>query len=275
VSANYKLSFDRLRAALDGLDAWILVLDTKGINVWCAAGKGSFGTAELLAKLSGTRLAELVTGRKLVLPQLGATGVSAPEIARLSDFRVVWGPVLAKDIGAFLGAGMRKTEAMRLVPFGLRERLAVAPVEFTQAWPPFAAALPLALLYALPADGFFLGRAAALLGAAWGGLLVASFGFPALLPWLPFRAFALKGALLGLAWGLGASLLLGAPPLGAAGLCLSLGAVVAFIAMGFTGASTFTSQGGTALEVKIGLPAMLSSLGLGLGLGAASRVFGL
>ena len=33
VSANYKLSFDSLRCELAGLDAWVLVLDTKGINV--------------------------------------------------------------------------------------------------------------------------------------------------------------------------------------------------------------------------------------------------
>ena len=39
VSANYKMSFDRLRKTLSGLDLWILVIDTKGINVWCAAGK--------------------------------------------------------------------------------------------------------------------------------------------------------------------------------------------------------------------------------------------
>ena len=39
VSANYALSFDALREALAGRDSYILVLDTKGINVWCAAGK--------------------------------------------------------------------------------------------------------------------------------------------------------------------------------------------------------------------------------------------
>ena len=40
-TANYKLTFDHLRRAIRGRDAWILVLDTKGINVWCAAGKGN------------------------------------------------------------------------------------------------------------------------------------------------------------------------------------------------------------------------------------------
>ncbi len=51
VSANYKMSFDVLRESLDGRSGWILVLDTKGINVWCAAGKGTFGTAELVGRI--------------------------------------------------------------------------------------------------------------------------------------------------------------------------------------------------------------------------------
>ncbi len=32
VTANYTLSFDALRSALDEIDGYILVLDTKGIN---------------------------------------------------------------------------------------------------------------------------------------------------------------------------------------------------------------------------------------------------
>jgi len=48
VSCNFKLSFDHLRCALHNINAWILVLDTKGINVWCAAGKGTFGTKGLV-----------------------------------------------------------------------------------------------------------------------------------------------------------------------------------------------------------------------------------
>jgi hypothetical protein len=56
VTANYKLSFDTLRKNLDGMDGWILVLDTKGINVWCAAGKKTFGTAELIRQINQTSL---------------------------------------------------------------------------------------------------------------------------------------------------------------------------------------------------------------------------
>ena len=75
VTANYKMSFDQLRTALSGHDCWILVLDTKGINVWCAAGKGTFGTVELYDRIVESRLAEVVTHRTILAPQLGAPGV--------------------------------------------------------------------------------------------------------------------------------------------------------------------------------------------------------
>jgi hypothetical protein len=94
VSANYKLSFDSLRSVLSGRSAWILVLDTKGINVWCAAGKGTFGTDELVARVASAELARVVSHRKLVVPQLGAPGVSAPEVHRRCGFRARESPHL-------------------------------------------------------------------------------------------------------------------------------------------------------------------------------------
>ena len=79
VTANYKLSFDRLRQALPNRQAWILVLDTKGINVWCAAGKGTFGTGELVERIRASSLEQVVNHRDLILPQLAAPGVAAHE----------------------------------------------------------------------------------------------------------------------------------------------------------------------------------------------------
>ena len=58
VTANYKMSYDLVRRELAGRNAWLLVLETYGINVWCAAGKGTFGTEELVARIAATRLAE-------------------------------------------------------------------------------------------------------------------------------------------------------------------------------------------------------------------------
>ena len=113
VSANYKLSFDRLRSTMTGRSAWILVLDTKGVNVWCAAGKGTFGTDELVKRIKAARLTEVVNHRRLILPQLGAPGVAGQVIPKETGFRVVYGPVMAEDLPAFLDAGRKATPEMR------------------------------------------------------------------------------------------------------------------------------------------------------------------
>ena len=70
VTANYTFSFDALRSSLKGIDGYILVLDTQGVNVWCAAGKGTFGTDELVFRITATRLHEVVKHRVVILPQL-------------------------------------------------------------------------------------------------------------------------------------------------------------------------------------------------------------
>ncbi|HOX32983.1 MAG TPA: mercury methylation corrinoid protein HgcA [Spirochaetales bacterium] len=272
VSANYKMSFDALRSSVAGLDAWILVLDTKGINVWCAAGKGSFGTEELVARLSSLRLGKIVSHRELILPQLGAPGVSAPEVARRSGFRVAWGPVRAADIKAWLAAGKRKDEAMRTVSFALRERMAVAPIEIVHSWPLLLAAIVLGGLYGLPFDEAWLERSLPAAILLLGTVPLGTMLFPALLPWLPSRAFALKGAALGALWALACGLAFRLPPLATlAGLFLAVPAT-GFLALNFTGSSTFTSQPGALAEVEQGFWPMLVSLIAGLALAAGSRL---
>jgi hypothetical protein len=86
VTANYKMSFDCLREALPGRNVWILVLDTEGINVWCAAGKGTFGTEELIRRITASGLKDIVKHRELILPQLGAPGVAAHLVRKQSGF---------------------------------------------------------------------------------------------------------------------------------------------------------------------------------------------
>ncbi len=105
VTANYKMSFDRLRRALTGRDGWILVLDTKGINVWCAAGKGTFGTEELVGRIEDVGLGDIIAHKKLIVPQLGATGVSAHAVKRQSGFQVLYGLVRTEDLPALLDGG--------------------------------------------------------------------------------------------------------------------------------------------------------------------------
>jgi CO dehydrogenase/acetyl-CoA synthase gamma subunit (corrinoid Fe-S protein) len=64
VTANYKLTVDRVRKELVGMNVWLLVLDTKGVNVWCAAGKGTFGTDELVRRIQAANLNEVVGPRR-------------------------------------------------------------------------------------------------------------------------------------------------------------------------------------------------------------------
>ncbi|MDW7761610.1 MAG: mercury methylation corrinoid protein HgcA [Acidobacteriota bacterium] len=267
VSANYKLSFDALRRELSGLDAWILVLDTKGINVWCAAGKGTFGTDELVYRIEDSGLDRVVSHRTLILPQLGAPGVAAHDVARRTRFKVVYGPVRAADIKGFLAAGMKATPEMRRVVFTFKDRLVLTAVELINPFKyllPATAVLGVLYLFGLPLP--FREIWLPFLGA----VLVGAFLVPILLPWIPVRAFALKGWLAGVAWAAAVCWFRGLiPPDGAswewaAAYLLLLPAVSTFLAMGFTGSSTFTSLSGVLKEMRVAVPAVLVSASLGI-----------
>jgi hypothetical protein len=267
VTANYKLSFDHLRRSLDGRDAWILVLDTRGINVWCAAGKGTFGTEELVGRVEAAGLARIVSHRTLILPQLGAPGIAAHEITRRTKFRVIYGPIRAEDLPAFLDAGSRATPEMRLFRFGFKDRIILAPVEIVMVVSHKFFLIALAL-WALGLAGlkFLSFNLPAFLGA----ILIGAVVVPALLPWIPGRAFSLKGWLLGFLWTAGFLALRGLPAttggwLSAASYLLILPALSAFLAMNFTGSSPITSLSGVVKEMKTAVPLMLLSAVLGAG----------
>lgn len=277
VSANYKLSFDRLRGVLTGRDAWILVLDTHGINVWCAAGKGTFGTDEMVRRVQATALDRVVSGRVLVVPQLGAPGVSAHLVRQRCGFRVIYGPVRADDLPAFLDAGMTAGPEMRRVHFGLRDRAVLIPVELVAgARYVLLLAAAILLLGGLGADGYSLARVRAVgfpgAGIVLGSFLCAAVFGPTLLPWLPGRAFAIKGAVLGLLQ-FGVWAVLGGPGLGTnisglhvAAWALIVTALNSFLVMNFTGASTYTSLSGVRREMRFAVPAQIAGAVLGLGL---------
>jgi len=281
VSANYRLSYDLLRRSLAGRDAWILVLDSNGVNVWCAAGKGTFGTAELVSRVGATGLAARVTHRTLVVPQLGATGISAPETERLSGFRVVFGPVRAADLPDFLDHGMEATPGMRRVTFTLADRLTLLPVELLQALPWSLPVLAALVLLAGFAGGSWsvttmASAAPAVLAAGVGATLAGATLTPLLLPWIPPRAFAAKGALLGATWAVAAVAVVLRPvgALATAGWLLLLPALAAFLAMNFTGASVITSLSGVRREMRVALPLEIAAAALGLGLLAAGALAG-
>jgi acetyl-CoA decarbonylase/synthase complex subunit gamma len=275
VSANYKLSFDRLRSALTGRSAWILVLDTKGINVWCAAGKGTFGTDELIRRINISNLNNIVSHRKLILPQLGAPGVAAHKVKQISGFKVQYGPIRAEDLPAYLDANYKTTAPMRLITFSLKERAVLIPVELVEAIKPFLIiATVLFVLGGIGGPSGFWSSALshglfavfALLCAVIGGTVLN----PLLLPYLPGRAFSIKGFSIGIVIALiflylrDINLLAWPGRIEALAWVLIIPAVSGYLAMNFTGCSTFTSLSGVKREMRWALPLEIACATTGL-----------
>ena len=275
VTANYKMSFDRLREALPGRDAWILVLDTNGINVWCAAGKGTFGTEELVRSIESSGLAQTVVHRELILPQLSGPGIAAHLVKKLSGFKVIYGPINATDLPAFLDAGLKATPEMRLKTFDIRERTVLIPVELVSTLKWVLIILPLFFFVGGLGGqtGFWSGALdyglfaiIALLSAVIAGAVLT----PILLPWLPGRAFSLKGMAMGL---ITAIILTALRPenlnnwqgrIETLAWFLLIPAIAAYLAMNFTGASTYTSLSGVKKEMKWAVPVEIAAGAAGL-----------
>ncbi len=270
VTANYKMTFDILRRDLDGRDAWLLVLDTRGINVWCAAGKGTFGTAEIVRQVLKTGLENLVSHRTLIVPQLGAPGVAAHRVQKLCGFKVIYGPVRSSDLPQFLDAGLHAAPAMRRVTFSLVERLVLTPVELVNMRRHILWSLPVLLLFGGIGPQLFSfaaawqrGGAAILAGLA--GLVSGAVLAPVLLPWLPGRTFAFKGAFVGAAVAFSGAILFADSLewLDSLALLTAVPAIASWCAMHFTGSSTFTSPSGVEKEMRKAIPAQASALLVG------------
>jgi len=193
VTGNYALTVRRLRRALAGRDVWLLVADSRGINVWCAAGGGHFTHHDVVGAVRSARLAERVDHREIVLPQLCATGVERDRIEAATGFRARWGPARLEDLPAFLERGSRVVAGERRMRFPLRERFEMA---LAWGWPLLALSVGLAWWLAGP-------EAAAGVAA---GVVVAVAALYAATPvlrvrggwrWPLFGAFGVLGAAVG------------------------------------------------------------------------------
>jgi CO dehydrogenase/acetyl-CoA synthase delta subunit len=265
VTANYKMSFDRLREALSSRNAWILVLDTKGINVWCAAGKGTFGTDELVRRIEFCALNQVVSHRQLILPQLSGPGVAAYKVKKRTGFQVVYGPIQAVDLPVFLDTGLKATPEMREKTFTTHERLVLIPVELVSALKWYLLILPVFFLLG------GLGASSGFWNNAWNhgffavlnllaALLAGAVLTPVLLPWLPGRAFSLKGVITGIILTAAVSIFsttylrLKIEFLEILAWFFLTPALSAYLAMNFTGSSTFTSLSGVRKEMRWAVP---------------------
>ncbi len=261
VTANYKLSFDSLRKELTGLDSWILVIDTRGINVWCAAGKGTFATSEIARRVRNTNLEKIVNHRELILPQLGAPGVSAHLLKKNCGFKGIWGPIRASDIKAFLNSGKKAPPSMRTATFSMLERLVLVPVEISLIIrPTLWIFLAFFILSGISPDIFSITaawqRSLMVVAAYIAGVFAGAVAAPALLPWIPSRIFALKGIIIGLLAGAGITAMYwdAIGVLESLTLLLCATAVSSYAAMNFTGATPFTSPSGVEKEMRRFIP---------------------
>ena len=263
VSANYKLSFDSLRRELQDISAWILVLDTRGINVWCAAGKGTFGTDELINKIKEINLQQIVNHRRLIVPQLGAPGVAAHQVKEATGFKIVYGPIRAEDLKSFIDSGYKASPGMRQVRFNMLDRLKVIPVEVVQG---FKYTVLLSIVFFLLSGFNSAGYSVAKLFSS-GFIAVICFVLafisgtiltPLLLPFIPGRAFSLKGFniiipifILILQFSTAFQELFVVEKVA---WFLLMTSISSFFAMNFTGASTFTSLSGVKKEMRFAVP---------------------
>ena len=279
VTANYKLSFDALRKNLAGVNGWILVLDTKGVNVWCAAGKGTFGTKELVNRIRLVSLEKIVNHKRLILPQLGATGVAAHKVKEETGYNVHYGPVRAADLNKFINDGYRADKEMRRVTFGFKDRIKLIPNDFLYGkFYLLGAMAVLFLLSGLSGNGFSYKDFSGTGGPAILKIFLAYFSgiviTPLFLPYIPGRHFSLKGFFAGalvflilifsessndniieiLSW------------------FLLITAISSFLAMNFTGSSTYTSLSGVKKEMKISVPFQIGFIFLGIVLQVVGKI---
>ena len=269
VTANYKMSYDLVRREMATRNVWLLVLETYGINVWCAAGKGTFGTGELVRRIEISNLSRVVSHRQLILPIMGAAGVKATEVKKRSGFEVLFATLRIEDLPDYLDNGMQATREMRELTFTFRERLVLTPIEVIGGMKSFVfAGLPLSLLAGFSHGVFSLNRVLAVFTLYILAVISGTFVSPLLLPLLPGRMFAVKGAISGLVCSLlfaailGSSAAVGRADLAA--MVMVMSAVSAFYAMNFTGSTPFTSPSGVCREMQRALPVMATAGVLGI-----------
>ena len=174
VTCNYRLTVARVQKALQGLNAYLLVANSRGINVWCAATGGLFTNHDVISVLKTSGIEERVDHRQVILPQLAATGVETKVVERKTGWKLIWGPVHAEDISAFLEGKLDKTTGMRVVRFPWTQRL-----ETAVAW-----AFPISLVLVLAMIPLWREAILPLVLLVWGLSLLIFLAFPLYSRWL-------------------------------------------------------------------------------------------
>jgi len=250
VTCNYKLTVDLVRSTLKD-DYWLLIIDTKGINVWCAAGKGSFGTAELIYAIDNYNLKEYASKKRLILPQLSAPGVQSHLVTKVTGYQVVFATVRIEDLEEFIRNDYNASKEMKVVTFKLKDRMVLTPLEVIRTW---KVVLPVLLLTLILPILNYNHLVMVMLSVVSGAIL-----FPALLPIRPYKMFYKNGILLGLA--VNGFIMIDQMSFFMMGWYILCSAFSGYLALNYTGSTTFTSLSGVKKEMEEGIP-VLSVLGV-------------
>ncbi|MFX1406720.1 MAG: methyltransferase domain-containing protein [Promethearchaeota archaeon] len=126
VTANYDYTYINVMRNIKSIDAWVLCVDSNGINVWCAARGNDFGNNQLIEAIRATGIQNFTENRTLILPQLSAGGVAIPQLridSKEFPYKIKYGPVWSKDIPNYLkDKPNKKPEKMKLAKFTIPHR---------------------------------------------------------------------------------------------------------------------------------------------------------
>ena len=139
LTCNFDLTIRRLKRDLRGLDLWLLVAESKGVNVWCAAGAEEFNTRSVVSALKTSGIEDKVNHRTLILPPLGAAGIRASHVTEQTGWHTKWGPVYSKDIPRYIAQDFERDDKMKRVAYDIKERLdtgmgSLFPIYLIGAW---------------------------------------------------------------------------------------------------------------------------------------------
>lgn len=173
LTCNYHLTVERVKRALQGMDCYLLVANSRGVNVWCAATGGLLTSHDVVSVLKTSRIEDAVDHRTVILPQLAAAGIEAHIVQKKTGWHIVWGPVYAKDIPEFTKT-MEKTPKMRKVTFSVQQR-----IEMSAAW-----AFPVSVFFGLVLFFFWQHAFLSAVVLVWVLSFVLYVSFPVYGPWL-------------------------------------------------------------------------------------------
>jgi hypothetical protein len=183
---------------------------------------------------------------------------------KATKFKVIYGPVRSQDIKEYINSNYIADKEMRTVKFPFIDRAVLVPKDVIYYSKYFLILGIFTLfLFGLQTDGILfkpiISQGLPVVISGYIALLIGTVAVPFFLPTIPFNSFALKGALAGLIAPLIITLFSKQISIFynvyILAVCwILLPSISSFLALQFTGTSTYTNPSGVRKELKIALP---------------------